>query len=344
MSASEIRVNPLPGTGQAVQEPVGVGGSGDWLRSFGESVAEETVSLGAGVTDNQKKQILELAGLCKALQSAAEFENWNTAARGKLRVYRLEVERRLDQLKADLDSTGAALQEAMTLISQNSEDQTKQLQTELGTLDKLRNVQQIEEVHKGIDQVSHNLNDVLRCIQVQNSLVVAQMRDEIRTLQQRLEIAERRNQNTPGNLSHRGPFERKIKAKIAAGDTFALFLVRITNWKQTLAGLSQDRAQTLTNEVSTRLGNVLGSETFAGRWYDGYFAAIVTGDKRQAIGATQSVVQGVSGQYKLSTNPAEKAVQISTRVAVIEHYQGQEAEQLLKRVDELIRAFEGNAA
>ena len=328
---------PVAGTAEAS----GQTGNGPWLAELTQVVADETVSIEAVMAEKQRKQLRLLAKQGEGVKHEQEFAGWAQLVRGQLSEYRTVLEGRVDQQKKDLESTGAALQEAMEVVAQQGEDQTKRLQVELGNLSQLRSVNKLDDVHRGIDTVSHSLTDVVRTMQVQNSLVVAQMRDEIRTLQQRLEIAERRNRTVNGNLSNRGPFERRLQTKIAADEVFSLFLIRITNWKQLLPGLSQEKAQTLVNEVSVRLGAALGSETFAGRWYDGYFAAIVAAAKRQAIDATQDVVQKVSGAYKLGSAPTERPVQISIRVSVLEHYSGQTAEHLLKRVDEMIRAYEG---
>jgi GGDEF domain-containing protein len=341
MMASSVTSAAAPPPGVEPENvAAAAGGSGEWLAAFTLVVGDESVAIDPTHSSKHKAEIKQLADLGRALNGAANFEQWNAHARTKLRVYRTEVEERVAQLRKDLDSMGNALQEALQSISQNGEDQSKQLESELSQLGRLRKLEQIEEIHCGLDAVSHRLSDLVKNIQAQNSMVVAQMRDEIRTLQQRLEVAERRERSTPGNLSHRGVFERKIQAKIGAGEIFALFLVRITNWKETIKGLNQDGAQTLTNRISLRLGKVLGAETFAGRWYEGYFAAIVTASKRQAIGATQEIVQGVSGSYDLGAGIPP--VRVTTRVAVVEHYEGQSAEHMLRRVDELIRAFEGS--
>jgi GGDEF domain-containing protein len=349
MATSVMSTAPLPGTNgapikaaelTAEKKPVERGSAEHslWLSDFTQAAGEETIVLDESAAAKHRNQMRILAKQAASLRSTAEFEAWSAMMRDQLHTYKVDAEKRFAQQKRDLDSAGTALRDAMETVAQQGEDQTKQVENELKTLESLRKIDRLEEIHQGIDHVSHSLADVVRGMQTQNSLVVAQMRDEIRTLQQRLELAERRGDGTPGNLSHRGLFERKLQAKIAADEVFSLFLIRVSNWKQSIAGMAQDKAQILTNDVSARISKVLGAETFAGRWYDGYFAAVVNADKRQAIDTTQEIVQKVSGNYKApgSSHP----LPLSVRVAVLEHYSGQTAEHLLRRVDELIRAFE----
>ena len=338
MSASQTPAQSAPPTNGV--EPAADRGAerARWLSDFTWTTGEETIAIDEAAAVKQQNQLKILAKQASGLRTTAEFEAWAKMARTQLHTYKLEVERRHEQQKKDLDSAGTALRDAMEVVAQQGEDQTKQVETELKNLGQLRTLERLEEIHQGIEHVTTNLAGVVRGMQTQNSLVVAQMRDEIRTLQSRLELSERRSVSGPGNLSHRGFFERKLQAKIAADDVFSLFLIRISNWKAVINGFSQERAQNLTNDVSLRITKVLGAETFAGRWYDGYFAVIVEADKRQAINTTQDIVDKVSGAYKV--NGLDKPVQLTTRVAVLEHYSGQTAEHLLRRVDELIRAFE----
>lgn len=309
-----------------------------WLSDFAQMTGEESIALDEPSGAKQRNQLRVLAKQAASLRSPAEYETWSALARTQLHTYKIEIERRFAQQKQDLDSAGTALRDAMEAVTQQGEDQSKQVESELKNLERLRHIERLDEIHQGIDEVSHSLADIVHGMQTQNSMVVAQMRDEIRTLQTRLEAAERRAATVPGNLSHRGFFERKLQAKIAADEVFSLFLIRISNWKQLIGGYPQDKAQHLTNEISARISQVLGSETFAGRWYDGYFAAIVNADKRQAIETTQEIVHRVSGAYRVLG--ASKPIHLAARVAVLEHYSGQSAEHLLRRVDELIRAFE----
>ncbi|MBY0372654.1 MAG: diguanylate cyclase, partial [Bryobacteraceae bacterium] len=112
------------------------------------------------------------------------------------------------------------------------------------------------------------------------------------------------------------------------------------NWSHILQTETAERASILISEVHSRLNESLGADTFAGRWYDGYLTALVPLDKRAAMDASDELVRQLSGRYPVPDGASTKMLQISVRIAVLDHFKGQTAEHLLKRVDQLIRAFE----
>lgn len=322
-------------------EPRGV--TGAWLQAVVNVVSEETIVADDTTAETQRWKLRTLASQAAGLSNDIGFERWLPELKLAQQDYRDWVEKRLRQLQKDLAQTGAALQDAMLSVANQGEDEQRRLNGEIDKLKHLRQKDSVDEIRNGLDEACSSLDHLIQTMQTQNHMLVTQLRDEIKTLQTRLETAERRQNTVPGNLSHRGFFERKIEARVANGDTFSLYLVRVVHWKSMLAAMTQERAQMLSNDVSQRLALALGTETFAGRWYDGYFAALVSSTKTDAMSATNQIMQKVSGQYKLNGDPNEKPLTLSVRVAVLEHYQGQTAEHLLRRVDQLIRAFEQGA-
>lgn len=322
-------------TGQQAQATPGV-----WLQAVVNLIASETIVSDETTAETQRWKLRTLASQARMLVEDPAFQRWLPELEVAQRDYRDWVEKRLRLLEKDLAQTGAALQDAMLSVASQGEDEERRLNGEIDKLKHLREKDSVDEIRHGLDEACSSLDHLIQTMQTQNHMLVTQLRDEIKTLQTRLETAERRQTTVPGNLSHRGFFERKIEARVANGDTFSLYLVRVVHWKTLLAALSQEKAQMLSNDVSQRLAQALGTETFAGRWYDGYFAAIVSRGKSDAMSASNQIVQKVSGHYKLSAAENEKPLNLSVRVAVLEHYQGQTAEHLLRRVDQLIRAFE----
>ena len=304
---------PAAADGVAAAGGVGPGPVARWLQSVVNLLSEETIVADDNTAETQRWKLRTLASQAAGLDADVAFERWMPELRTAQRDYRDWIEKRLKQLERDLTQTGAALQDAMLSVATQGEDEERRLGSEIEKLKTLRAKDSVEEIKSGLDQACSNLDHLIQNMQTQNHMLVAQLRDEIKTLQTRLETAERRQVSVPGNLSHRGFFERKIEARVAAGDTFSLYLVRVVHWKNLLTVLSQEKAQALSNDVSQRLARALGEETFAGRWYDGYFAALVSTGKRDAMSATNEIQHKVSGGYKLGTDAADKPVNVTVR-------------------------------
>lgn len=291
-------------------------------------LADEAIVIDPPETDEYKARLRTLAGRLAA----------DTEAQLKLELhsYREAAEKKISHLRTDLASTADAMQQYVTRFSTQDQSQEKLLSTDLERLALIRRMMDITQIHTAIDAVRQSLVDTIEQMKAQNQAIIVQLRDEIRTLHKRLDTPGRR-ESQPGTLANRAPFERRIRAKIENQEIFSLYLIRITNWKEAINTNSQDTAQTLVNQIADRLARLLGPDTFTGRWYDGYFAAILAIDKRTAMEGASDLAQQLAGLYQVGGS----MISIRARVAVVDHIQGQDADQMLRRVEQLIRAFEG---
>lgn len=293
-----------------------------------EVLAQEAITVDETETGEHKVRLRQLSSSTKPdVEKLLQLE---------LRTYRESTEKRVEALRKDLAGTADALQEYVTRFSGQDESQEKLLKSDLERLAALRSVTDVVQIQAGLDIVRESISGTVEQIKNQNRAIIAQLRDEIRTLQKRLESPERRDAQA-GTIVNRAPFERRIRAKVNAHEIFSLYLIRITNWKDVINSFDQDEAQTLVTSVGDKLAGIMGADTYTGRWYDGYFAAIIGMDKRTAMEGASDVAQQLAGVY--TTDRAQVAVRI--RVAVVDHIQGHSADQTLGRIDQLIRAFEG---
>ena len=293
-----------------------------------EVLAQEAIAVDVTDANEHKGRLKELA-----TKAGADLE---IHLQLELRAYRESAEKKVASLRRDLASTADAMQEYVTRFTGHDENQERLLNSDLERLSMLRRMTNLTQVQAGLDIVRQSLAGTVEQIKAHNQAIIAQLRDEIRTLHKRLEGPERRDAQS-GTLVNRAPFERRIRAKVNSQEIFSLYLVRITNWKEIFGVLEQEDAQTLVTNVADKLSKVLGPDTFSGRWYDGYFAAIIAVDKRKAMEGASDLAQQIAGAH--STGRGSVAIRV--RVAVVDYIPGQDADQTLKRVEQLIKAFEG---
>lgn len=302
-------------------------------RTLLEVLAREAIVVDPADVTEYQARLKQLAGSVKPEVPSVELEK---ALRVEMHAYRGIAEKKVTQLRMDLASTADAMQEYLTELTGQDQSQEKKLRTDLDRLSALRQVRSLEHLHAGIDSVRASIQSTIEQIKNQNQAIVTQLRDEIRTLHKRLEHTDRRRVQT-GTLVNRANFEQRIRAKVASREIFSLYLVRVTNWKELLDYHDQEAVQTLLGNITSRLGAVIGPDTYSGRWYDGYFVAVVSMDKRAAMERASELTQELSGKYGTGYGSAE----IRTRVAVVDYVPGQDADQMLRRVEQLILAFEG---
>ena len=314
--------------GQATDRPSPITSTSSSLGRLLDVLAQEVIAVDETDANEHKGRLKLIA--------AKVGPDLDTQLQLELRAYREGAEKKVATLRRDLASTADAMQEYVTRFAGHDENQEKLLNSDLDRLAMLRRMNNLTQIQAGLDIVRQSLAGTVEQIKAHNQAIVAQLRDEIRTLHKRLEGPERRDIQV-GTLVNRAPFERRIRAKVNSQEIFSLYLVRITNWKELFGVLDQEDAQTLVSNVGDKLSKVLGPDTFSGRWYDGYFAAIIAVDKRKAMEGASDLAQQIAGVY--STGRAN--VVIRTRIAVVDYIPGHDADQTLKRVEQLIKAFEG---
>jgi GGDEF domain-containing protein len=297
-----------------------------------EVVAQETIAIDPPDAEAHRVRLRQMANQHPGYALEPNLEQ---LIQLELRSYREASEKKVAQLRQDLASTGEAMQEYVTRFNTQDQSQEKSLTADLQRLSAIRQMTDLNRIHNHIDLVRESLAATVEQIKAQNLAIVTQLRDEIRTLHQRLDSPLRR-ESPGGTIANRAPFERRIRAKVNTQENFSLYLIRITNWKEIINLLEQDEAQTLVTNFGDRLAGILGPDTFTGRWYDGYFAAIVSLDKRTAMAGASDLAQRLGGVYPAGREPTA----LRARVAVVEHIPGQDPDQTLKRVEQLIRAFE----
>ena len=298
-----------------------------------EVLSQETIEVDTADATEHKNRLKQMAVRLGADGPSTDFDQ---QLQTELRGYRETAENKVGQLRKDLAITVDSVQEYMSRLSDQGGGQEQMFAADLQRLAALRKMTNLAQVHEGLEVVSVSLRETLEQIKAQNQAIVAQLQDEIKTLHKRLESTDRR-QDKLGTLVNRAPFEKRIRAKVASNVVFSLYLIRVANWKELMNVFDQEEAQTLVNNIARRLADLLGPDTFSGRWYDGYFAAIIGMDKRGAMEGASDLAQQLSGIFETGRSPAA----IRARVAVVDYLPGQDADQTLRRVEQLIRAFEG---
>lgn len=324
-----VSVQPvsLPGPPETASLPTAAVGEAGPLARLMEAFAEETVTV-------DEPEAMAHKGRLRQLVTRLDEADFDQRLKGELKAYRAGAEQKIQLIQGDLSSTATALQDYVTRSSRQDLNQEKLLQADLDRLGTLGKISDLSQVRVGLDIVRRSIAGTVEQINAQNQAILGQLRAEILTLQKRLG-GDVRRQDATGTLANRTAFEHRIRAKAGTAETFSLYLVRIANWKELIHALDQHQAESLITNVGDKLTELLGPETFSGRWYDGYFAAIVGIDKRTAMEGASDLSHRLAGNYSTSQAP----VGVRIRVAVVEHIPGHEADQTLKRIDQLIRAF-----
>jgi hypothetical protein len=292
------------------------------MRSTESARERVMISLTTSMQLDQVRSILEQVSaaywgaLASALDSVVDLKGLHAgerreefgalAARGRRRVEQLktgelaEIERALrdahkgqvseirglvSNMKAENESTLAALQEALaSLTAQNGAD-SNQAAAEVMRMRRLAQLDDLATIKYGIRESADRLEACITAIQREKDTVILILRDEIRTLQRSLEQVKA---GGSGVLS-RSQFEACLQRTIASKVSFSAIQVSIRNRAQIERQRGPGYAEETVRSFAAELQALLPPGSVTGLWSGTELCSIVLVGYHDAIQTTREI-------------------------------------------------------
>jgi hypothetical protein len=119
------------------------------------------------------------------------FREISTSVRGGLRDYRDRAGRYIDQLRASLASTTAALHEMLVAFQSDDSDIQRQMKDEITRLQSIEEITSIDAMRLAVQRSAAAFAACAVQLKREKDIVIAQLRDEIRTLHNTIDEARR---------------------------------------------------------------------------------------------------------------------------------------------------------
>ena len=325
-----------------------------------ESLLAASLSTHGSVFETLRRHLLEIhpeaaRALKSYLRSAAERLRWPEAPQEfealqsdfdrEWREYHHQSEQAYTQIEAQLSETVKVLQETLAAFDRGSRDvPEEQLAHQVLALEKLALLDDLLLVRKGIHECAENLTRCVEEIRRERKLAVAQLRDEIRTLQKNLAKAE--HAATTDYLTgflNRQELERVVSNHVRSRQPFTLLYIWLRNLKileHELPRLSADRLVALASREATRL---LPENSSVGRWSDDEFCAVVAAEKPEAMKISRELGKRLNEKFSVGDTPTERSVALQSRVGIVESYPDDSPERFFFRAERMMKAIQGVA-
>jgi diguanylate cyclase len=314
--------------------------------AFGEvlgAVREHAVEVEPRLTKEHRERLASIIRLAEEAGSPEAIGDAVTVVRSELRGYQEAANRHLRGLEEQLSGTVNALRQVMESLATGSEDQQDRLKTEMERLKGLMRVDDLNALRSGLGSSLNGLAGCIDHIQRQNQLVVAQLRDEIRTLHSRVETAERAAAIDPvTGVMNRHEIETAIQREVESSSPFCLIFTWVKNLKLLQRQYGRKVADDLTVAASRRFADAVESRGVVGRWSDDELIAIVRIQKGEAIRFCKDLPPQLKGPHECSHQGRTLHLLLQVSAGVVEARIGERAERLLDRADTLMRALAGN--
>jgi GGDEF domain-containing protein len=300
------------------------------------SAGQYGVDVDPGALEQFRQNLEPLEKLIHFTAPVEDLRSVKSSFRGELRDYHHQVQHGITRLREEVKSAAAAMQTFADGVVASGADHEEQLDRELQTLAAVSKGENLEKIRGGIHAATTNIASSIENLRRSNQLVVAHLKDEIRSLHSAIQ-AERRAQSTDhasGAWNHQKIADR-IEELFRQDEPFCLLLIHICNLAQLEQLHSRSVLEGTLKAVLMRLHQLTGTDSMIGRWSPKEFAAILPIAPSDAMALSREVTHKLSGEYTVQENGLSQAVALQVRSGIVERRGGVVSDSFLRQVEQL---------
>lgn len=286
-------------------------------------------------------------GIAEMLQRAAtteELETVQASFRGELRDYRDRSGKWIAHLKAELDQALTALTTFASTVESNETQCRETVDGQLGKLDKVAATDDLSAIRKEIGEVRRAIAAGCEGMQKANSLFIAQLQDEIRTLHREMEQQKRvLFEDRSSGAWNRAKMDYRIDELLRLDEPFCMLVVWISNLKRVSATCSASLIEAGLKSFVKRFEGVTGGEAMVGRLGAEEFGAILETDIVAGRAIAGELNDKLSGTYAVQDKGVSQRINFRVTIGIVDHVTGHAPERFRKRLDQMAGVLAGAA-
>ncbi|HSR07735.1 MAG TPA: diguanylate cyclase [Bryobacteraceae bacterium] len=272
--------------------------------------------------------------------SPGKLQNIQDLFREELREYRDSTHEQLRRLRKEMDAAAAALEEFAGNASARGDDHEKALKQALRALDVAAASDRLEAMKAAIRAASADILSSFEQMQAKNQFAIAQLKDEIRLLHQKLQAGRR-----PAALSaetwDRQDVDHRIEQMLSQNTSFCLVLIVLRNLKMLVSRYSGDVVEEALESLEVRLRDMLGGEAMLGRWTTNQFVAILRVSPSNAMVISRDAAQKLMEPYSFKHEGIPCTLVFQVAAGVVDHQAGSDVLKFRNKLASLSKALGG---
>jgi len=257
-----------------------------------------------------------------------------------LREYRDRTHAQIRQLRKDMEAALSALEEFAGDTAARGDDHEKVLKQSLQALDAATANDRLESIKAAIRVASAGILLSFEQLRAQNQLAVAQLKDEIRVLHQKIQ-AGGRSAAPSFEARNRQDVETRINEMLEQDTPFCLVLIVLKNLKPLASRYSDAAVEEALQELQVRLRGALGDVSLLGRWSANQFAAILNVSSSRAMAISRDAAQRLTEPYSCTHNGISSSLVFQVAAGVVDYQAGSDVRKFQPKLASLSVALGG---
>ena len=257
-----------------------------------------------------------------------------------LREYRDSTHQQLHRLRKEMDAALSALEDFAGDTAARGDDHEKVLKQALHTLDTAASNDRLESIKAAIRAASAGILSSFEQMQARNQFAVAQLKDEIRLLHQRIQ-AGRRSAAPAVDTRNRQDVEARVDEMLKQNESFCLVLIVLKNLKPLASRYSDAAVEDALQEFQIRLREALVDVSMLGRWTANQFVAILNVSPSRAMAASRDAAQKIAEPYSCTHNGIPSSLVLQVAAGVVDYQEGSDVLKFHPKLASLSMALGG---
>jgi GGDEF domain-containing protein len=261
----------------------------------------------------------------------------------ELHDYRDHTHEQIRRLRREVEAAASALEEFAGNSVTSGDDYEKTLKQSLQRLDAVSASDRIEDIRAAIREASSGILSSFTQMRAINQVAVAQLKDEIRLLHQKIQAGRRRTTVTEPTSGtwNRQEIDDRIDQLLSQDTSFCLVLVVLKNFRILASRNSSSVMEDAIHSLQARLEGSLGTASTLGRWTTNQFVAILDIPPSNAVNLSREVAQKLMEPYSFEEKGAPRTLSFQVAAGLVDHRTGADALKFHGRLEKLSVALGG---
>lgn len=301
-----------------------------------EFMAQYAVDVDPAITEKYRESLRVLRVQVSGAQTAETLLETQPVLQSEIRDYRDKCAIHLKELRQEFTAALVSLQEVMSSFCSSGKDQEKHLKDELSTLETLAVVEDPDVLRRGVQSAVRAITECVEQMRRENDLVVAQFRDEMRTMQHRMEAAEATAalDSSTGALK-RSEFEARVRRMVLGDGPVCLVIVKAGNLRDLRSRHGQHLAEEALAGLFRCLREDFGEKADIGRWSEETFMVTLRSNKQDALKRTRDLGHRVAGPYVCVEAGHRHTLQLKINIGTADLHASEDSDHFLAKADSL---------
>jgi GGDEF domain-containing protein len=257
-----------------------------------------------------------------------------------LRDYRSNAHEQIRQLRKEMAAALSALEGFAGDTVAHSDGYEKELKRALKNLEAAAFSGRFEDIRAAIRAASAEILSSFTQMRAQNQFAIAQLKDEIRLLHQRIQ-GGRNSTSVAAETWNRQDIDRRIDEMLKQNISFCLVLIVLKNLKALTSRYSGAAIEDALQALDVRLRDALGGASMLGRWTANQYVAILNVSPSSAMAASRDAAQKLAEPYSFTHNGAPSTLVFQVAAGVVDYQAGSDALKFQPKLASLSGALGG---